>query len=203
MIHKYTLALLLLIFLNFVNGQKPFREEVFWGIWHPFAAIKVKKMYSNAQVIYKQPTIKLALDSFNNGGKLDAFRHAFFMAAFAQKIKTKKLKKLGIAHEKGNYRQFKKNKKEEGEQPDSLSNVMDLKNNELGLNIGTENKKLSLDELKQKVIKEINAGKAIIIKRDNNGHYVDCNNQLIDQKLYVNKWYVPKCLVLSDYIYNH
>jgi len=169
---------------------------------HPIAAIKVKKMYSKSYAIYNQPATKIALDNFNNGGKLDAFRHVFFMAVFSQKIKAKKIKKLGIAHEKGNYRQFKKHQNEEGEQPDSLSNVMDLKNNELGLIIGAENKKLPLDELKLKVIKEINAGKATIIKRNSNGHYVDCNNQLIDQKLYVNKWYVPKCLVLSDYIYN-
>jgi len=200
--YKYKLVPLLLCYSTIVNCQKPFKEEVLWGMCHPIAAIKVKKMYSKSYAIYNQPATKIALDNFNNGGKLDAFRHVFFMAVFSQKIKAKKIKKLGIAHEKGNYRQFKKHQNEEGEQPDSLSNVMDLKNNELGLIIGAENKKLPLDELKLKVIKEINAGKATIIKRNSNGHYVDCNNQLIDQKLYVNKWYVPKCLVLSDYIYN-
>ena len=80
------------------------------------------------------------------------------MAAFAQKIKIKKLKKLGIAHEKGNYRQFKKYQNEEGERPDSLSNVMDLKNNDLGLKIGSENKKISLADLKELVINEIKNG---------------------------------------------
>lgn len=196
--YKYKLILLFLIISTLVNAQKPFREEIVWGIWHPFAALKVKKMYSKSYEIYKQPTIKMALDSFNNGGKLDAFRHVFFMATFAQKIKTKKLKKLGIAHEKGNYRQFLKHQNEEGERPDSLSNVMDLKNNQLGLIIGSENKKSPIDELKQKVIKEISSGKALIILRNTKGLYVDCNNSIIDNKLYINKWYIPKCLVPSD-----
>ena len=129
---------------------------------------------------------------------LDMF---FFMAAFAQKIKIKKLKKLGIAHEKGNYRQFKKHQNEEGERPDSLSNVMDLNNNELGLKIGSENKKISLAELKELVINEIKNGKAQVIKRNHSGAYIDCNNNTINLKLYSNKWYVPKCLVPSNHIY--
>jgi hypothetical protein len=199
--NKLKIALLLIISSSLLNGQKPFKEEVFWAIWHPVAAIKVKKMYSKAYVIYTQPTIKTALDSFNNGGKLDAFRHVFFMATFAQKIKLKKLKKLGLAHEKGNYRQFKKGQNEEGERPDSLSNVMDLKNNELGLKIGSENKNLSLVELKQNVIQQINEGKALIILRNAKGLYLDCNNSPLDLKLYTHNWYIPKCLVQSNQNY--
>jgi hypothetical protein len=155
-------------------------------------------MYSKTFVIYEQPNTKIALDNFNNGGKLDAFRHVFFMAAFAQKIKIKKLKKLGIAHEKGNYRQFKKHQNEEGERPDSLSNVMDLKNNDLGLKIGSENKKISLADLKELVINEIKNGKAQIIKRNKQEMYVECNDQIIDMQLYKGKWFVPKCLVPSN-----
>ena len=88
--YKLKLALLLLLSSSLVNGQKTFKEEVLWAIGHPFAAIKVKKMYSKTYVIYEQQNTKIALDNFNNGGKLDAFRHVFFMAAFAQKIKIKK-----------------------------------------------------------------------------------------------------------------
>jgi hypothetical protein len=196
--YKLKLALLLLLSSSLVNGQKPFKEDVLWAIGHPFAAIKVKKMYSKTYVICEQPNTKIALDNFNNGGKLDAFRHVFFMAAFAQKIKIKKLKKLGIAHEKGNYRQFKKHQNEEGERPDSLSNVMDIKNNDLGLKIGSENKKISLADLKELVINEIKNGKAQIIKRNKQEMYVECNDQIIDMQLYKGKWFVPKCLVPSN-----
>src|SRR4051812_7654223 len=72
--------------------------ETRWAILHPFAALKVHKINRQALVIYNQPFLKTELDHFSNGGKLDAFRHVFFMACFAQKIKIKKLRKLGQAH---------------------------------------------------------------------------------------------------------
>ncbi len=72
------------------------RSEIQWVLTHPFAAIKVKKISKHAFSIYHLSAIKFELDSFTNGGKLDAFRHTFFMAAFAQKVKPKKIKKLGI-----------------------------------------------------------------------------------------------------------
>ncbi len=179
------------------KAQKASRQELCWAIWHPFAALKMKKIKKQATLIYNQPEIKTSLDNYSSGGKLDAFRHTFFMAAFAQKIKTKKLRKLGIAHEKGNYHQFLKREKENSEVPDSLSNAMDLANNELGFTIGSANKNVSLEELKQTVIKEILNGKAFILKRNKEGHFVDCNNNLIDPAAYSGKWFVPKCLVPS------
>ncbi|MDP3557845.1 MAG: hypothetical protein Q8T03_10755 [Bacteroidota bacterium] len=182
-------------------AQKTSKQEKIWAFKHPFSAVKIKKLYRQVSPIYKQSLNKLLLDSFNNGGKLDAFRHTYFMAAFAQKVKVKKLRELGIAHEKGNQKQFIKQQTEEGELADSLSNVMDLNNNELGYKIGKENKNLSLEELRQLIIKEINEGKALIMKRNKSGNYLDCNNNIIDLKLYLHKWYVPKCLVSSDYIY--
>lgn len=195
--YKLKLVIFFIAFLTSVNAQKLFPEEIIWSTTHPFAAIRLKKIYKKVFILYKQPSTILALDSFSNGGKLDAFRHIFFMAAFAQKIKLKKLRKLGIAHEKGNYKQFLKHQNEEGELPDSLSCVMDLTNNELGFKIGLNHKKISLDELKLEVIKEINNGNAVILKRNNNKLYVDCNNNVIDIKAYEKKWCVPKCLISS------
>jgi hypothetical protein len=196
--YKFIFIITFFISSGILNGQKPFKEEVFWSIWHPVTALKVKKMYSKVYAIYDQPNTKLALDNFNNGGKLDAFRHVFFMAAFSQKIKIKKIKKLGIAHEKGNYRQFKKHQNEEGERPDSLSNVMDLINNDVGLKIGLAYKDLSLEKLKELVIWKIKTGNAAIIKRNKQGLYVECDDKIIDMQLYKGKWFVPKCLVPSN-----
>ncbi|MBK7668826.1 MAG: hypothetical protein IPJ32_16710 [Sphingobacteriaceae bacterium] len=124
------------------------RYEKCWAITHPFAALKVRKIYKTCAPFYEEVKKTKALDTFENGGKLDAFRHTFFMAAFSQKIKTKKIRKLGIAHEKGNYTHFLKNIKEDGELADSLSSVMDIKNNELGFKIGNTNKKKDLSDLK-------------------------------------------------------
>jgi len=175
--------------------------EKLWGLTHPFAAIKIKKISKHCYTIYNDSTLKNKLDNFGNGGKLDAFRHIFFMAAFAQKIKVKKVRKLGIAHEKKNYRQFLQGTLEDLERPDSLGTVMDLENNELAFNLGASNKKVTLTELKSLVIKEINEGKAVIVKRNRKKNYLNCNDEIIDLKLYIKNWYVPKCLVASNYIY--
>lgn len=197
MICRFIIFLALLSISLQVHGQKASKQEVCWALWHPFAALKVKKIKKKADVIYNRPEIKARLDSYSGGGKLDAFRHVFFMAAFAQKIKIKKLRKLGVAHEKGNYKQFLKQKTENGEVPDSLSNVMDLANNELGFTIGLANKEKGLEALRPIVIKEILNGNALILKRNREGRFVDCNNNVIDPGLYKGKWFVPKCLVSS------
>jgi hypothetical protein len=169
-----------------------------WAIFHPVAAIKVKRIEDECIKTYDQRELRSLLDSFPSGGKLDAFRHVYSMAAFSQKIKTRKVRKLGIAHEKGNYRQFLKNKLEEGEKPDSLSSVMDLQNNELGLAIGTSNRNSDLRALGQLVLKNINEGKAVIFKRNSKGQYLDCSGEVVDLKKYDGEWYVPKCLERSD-----
>ena len=66
------------------------------------------------------------------------------------------------------------------------------------LKIGSENKKISLADLKELVINEIKNGKAQIIKRNKQEMYVECNDQIIDMQLYKGKWFVPKCLVPSN-----
>ena len=42
----------------------------------------------------------------NNGGALDAFKHAFWMARLTQGIGHRASLSLGKAHEKGNYKAF-------------------------------------------------------------------------------------------------
>jgi len=176
--------------------------EFKWAIFHPFAAIKVKKITKAANLLLPTLNIKEALDNYTAGGKADAFRHVYFMALYAQKIKAKKLIKLGKAHEKSNYRQYKKYKDEYGEKPDSLSSVMDLNNNKVGIKIGHENKSLEKKELATLVIKDIQNGKALIMKRNDKGEYLDCNGKIINVNEFDHRWYVPKCLVQSDFIYN-
>jgi hypothetical protein len=82
-----------------------------------------------------------------------------------------------------------------------MGTVMDLFNNELGYKIGKANKNLLLPDLKYIVLKEIQNGNALIIKRNKLGYYLDCENNIINVDQFFKKWYVPKCLVKSDYVY--
>ena len=184
------------LFSFFMKSQKLSSYEKCWAIQHPFAAIKVKQISKNCFKMYTKIQLSKQLDTFSNGGTLDAFRHVFFMAAFAQKIKEKKLNKLGIAHEKGNYKQFLKNKLENGELPDSIATVMDLKNNALGFFIAQKHKTKSLEELAQVVIVAIKNGEALIVKRNKAGSYIDCNGNII--VFTTKKWVTAKCLVASN-----
>lgn len=174
--------------------------ELRWAVFHPIAALKVKCIGKRVAPIYNAPDVKQQLDAYASGGQLDAFRHVFYMAAFAQKVKAKKLRKLGEAHEKANYKQFLLAKEEEGEIPDSLSSVMDLKNNELGIMIGSKNKWAPLDTLRQLVIAHIRNGNALIMKRNRRGNYLDCQNRELPGPV-LREWNIPKCLVPSSLIY--
>lgn len=199
MTHKITLFFLFVHLFHFSYSQKPSVYEFKWAFWHPLAALKVKKITKKCDKEVSRIALVTQLDSFNNGGKSDAFRHSFFMAAYTQKIKVKKLRKLGEAHEKGNYRQFLRSRLENGEVADSLGTAMDLFNNELGFKIGFANKKTSLEMLSGIIISEIKTGKAVIMKRDRHGNYLDCEGKPVNPGVYIQKWFIPKCLVASDY----
>jgi hypothetical protein len=185
------------VFCFFLLFSKPrvSRYEFFWALRHPFAAMKVKRVYHKAYVVYQEQKQKQEPDSFSVNGKLDAFRHIFFMAAFSQKIKSRKLVKLGVAHEKANYKQFKCDPKREKVQQDSLSTVMDLTNNLIGIQLGRGCRKCSLDELRNKVLALIYEEKVCYILRNNEGRYISASNEEIPLKDYKGKWFIPFVLI--------
>lgn len=189
------LTIIFVLGVSIINAKpRTSRYEFWWAVGHPIAAFKVKKIYKKVSKLYDENLLKVKLDPYSSGGKLDAFRHVFYFAAFAQKIKPKKVLKLGKAHEKTNYLDFKRGKQEDGLTADSLSCVMDLLNNEVGVKIGRENTNISLEELKQKVIELVNKGDVYHILRDKEGRFIDCNNNVIDMSIYKGKWHVPKCI---------
>ncbi|HXB40280.1 MAG TPA: hypothetical protein VNZ49_07035 [Bacteroidia bacterium] len=200
------MRLLAVIFI-FIIGNTGFSQiktfsslskyEKRWAFFHPFASLRIKKHQKEMFTVYEEVKSKKLLDEFANGGKLDAFRHTFAMAYFSRFVSVKKLRKLGKAHEKGNYLQFLKSKTEEGEIPDSVSSVMDLKNNELGFSLGKNFNKNTIEELKQKIIEQINLGAAFIIKRNKEGLYVDCAGNIIPPEKIKGTWKNFKCLVGS------
>lgn len=203
MMLKYKYPLIIIV-ITLISNFRLFAQhhisiyEFKWAAFHPFAALKIKHNLSGAMQIYKDVAQSKALDTLASGGKLDAFRHTFAMAFMARKIPVKKLRKLGIAHEKGNKKQFKNHLTEDGERPDSLACEMDLRNNELGLLLGSANKSLNDTELKLLVIKAIKEGKAWYLKRNGHFKYVNCSNEALEMKLYSQKWYVPKCLIKTN-----
>lgn len=194
----YLLILIYLPGISFAQREGRSKYEVRWALAHPFAAVKVKKLYKKALPFYMDSETRNQLDKYESGGKTDAFRHVFFMAVFSQKIKTRKIRKLGIAHEKANKLMYQKAKKEFGSVPDSMDTVMDLYNNEIGFTLGKENRKLDRAQLSVKVLEAIKQGKARMMKRDRSGNYLTCQGDLLKQED-LSKWVNAKCLVQTDW----
>lgn len=191
--------LLLVLFPCYAFTQHQISKyEKMWAVAHPIAAFKIKKKLPHAMSIYHEVRKSKILDTLENGGKLDAFRHTYTMAFLSKSIKVSKLRKLGVAHEKGNKWQYFKKELEFGERPDSLSCDMDLKNNELGFEIGTQNPQMIEEELKTTVIKVIQEGKAWYLKRNENYQYVDCEGKTLNLLDYSAKWAIPKCLIPTN-----
>lgn len=135
---RFFLSIFLVLFLS-VNlfSQSSFRKlsrpEKCWALCHPFKAKKAAKVTREVQVVVDSIKRSGTIGADNNGGALDAFKHAYWMASVAMVIGSKQALKLGKAHEKGNYFQFKKQELEDAAMPDSISTVMDLRNNEFGV----------------------------------------------------------------------
>ncbi len=176
--------------------------EKWWVIGHPFVAGKAFKITKEARTKSDSLVKNSLLDVDPDGGRVDAFRHTYWMARLAQNMKWKKAVKLGIAHEKANRLSFNRMKfDEEGVIPDSISSVMDLFNNQVGASIGCNFKSASKDEIYNYVIKSLKEGKLKIIYKDVNRNDLDCDGKVIDKTVFLGKWNIPKCLVDSDFNY--
>jgi len=177
------------------------RPEKCWSIVHPIKARTVYECAKRARYV-TDSLRKAEVLTDDNGGQLDAFRHAYWMALMIDAgIHEKVARRVGQKHERGNYLDFKKGKLEEGLRTDSLASVMDLRNNDVGIQLGkkysSSGGKLSLIEM---IMTEIADGKLWILKKDAEGNYRTCENKQIDLTLYGGKWFIPKCLVSSNEI---
>lgn len=197
------IVICLVVFSNLLIGQNTtlgqFKKlscpEKRWVIFHPFVAKKALKVSLEAREITDEIKQQKLLVGTGNGDQIDAFRHTYWMARLAQEIHWRKANRLGKAHEKGNYQQFKKGKLEDDVLPDKISSEMDLFNNEVGLNLGRLNKE---KELKNEVLKLVNEGKCKIIKTDADGNFLDEKNNLIPLEELKGKWETRKVLVDSS-----
>lgn len=196
------IVICLVVFSNLLIGQNTtlgqFKKlscpEKRWVIFHPFVAKKALKVSLEAREITAEIKQQKLLVGTGNGDQIDAFRHAYWMARLAQEIHWRKANRLGKAHEKGNYQQFKKGKLEDDVLPDKISSEMDLYNNKVGLNLGKLNKE---KELKNEVLNLVKEGKCKIIKTDAEGNFLDEKNNLIPLEELKGKWESRKVLVDS------
>ncbi|MEN8125299.1 MAG: hypothetical protein ABFR32_09215 [Bacteroidota bacterium] len=172
--------------------------EKCWVIFHPFKANKAFKISKETLRITDSVIKVKVLDTDINGGLADAFKHSFWMAGLSRQIGDKAALKLGKAHEKGNYRTFKKNNKEDGFVPDKPSSDMDLYNNQIGAQLSIKNSNASKNELITIVINEIKTGKMKILKKDSLGNFLTCEGKIIPIDSLKGKWENNKCLVFSN-----
>lgn len=205
---KSLITLLFILFVSMLFGQKVslIRQfgkvscpEKIWILTHPFCAKKTYKLTLVSLITTDSLLAHKALDADANGGQVDAFRHAFWMAILSSEIGEKRALKLGKAHEKGNYRDFKKGRIEDGALPDETSSEMDLWNNKIGAVIGVKKMNITLDQLRDTVIAYIHKGEMKIILKDSMKNPVDCNNIPL-QNFNEKKWNLGKCLVRSNYL---
>jgi len=169
--------------------------EKWWAVKHPFALKKAKKVTIETKKIVNQLKKDTILKGNGNGGQIDAFRHAYWMARLTQEIGHRRDKRLGKAHEKGNYKAFKKGKYEDGAIPDKISSDMDFFNNEVGIEIG---KNTPVETTKEAVINAVLNGECKVIKMNKQGNFLTCEGEIIPKETLIGKWENNKCLVSSD-----
>lgn len=181
------------------SNLKKFRRlsgpEKCWVIFHPFVAKKALKVSEKTRLLTKEIQRNGVLKGYGNGGQIDAFRHTFWMATLTQEIGKKRARSLGRKHEKGNYKDYKKRRLEDGVIPDKISSEMDLFNNEVGIKIGTKSDDLNLKEL---IVEAVLKGNCKIIKKDTYDNFLDCDGIYIPIENLKGKWENKKCLVWSN-----
>jgi hypothetical protein len=176
------------------------RPEKCWVLKHPFIAKKAWNCAQASKLVCDSLLKNNCLDSDANGGKIDAFRHGYWMALLAKETSKRKAVQLGKAHEKGNYLSFKKHQTEDGTLPDKISSDMDLWNNEIGATISEKNKDRQSFELKIIILLELElSGSFKIIKKNKKGEFLDCEGKIINPEIIKGKWENNKCLVNSNY----
>lgn len=205
MLQKILLLVFLLLSIssytqsNWQEFKKLSSPKKKWVLLHPFKAKQALIVSREALRVSDSIRVSPLLDGDYSGGKVDAFRHAFWMALLQQEIGKKAARSLGRVHEKENYQTFKKQQLEDGVVPDEISSEMDLFNNEIGLSLSEEGNKIPKSGLIYRVINAIDQGKLKIIKKDEKGNFLTCDDKIISKDSLKGKWKNNKCLVNSNY----
>lgn len=171
------------------------RPEKIWALEHPLVAKRSWKcthqVWQLVDSVKKSGVIGVDL----NGGDLDAFKHAAWMCFLTHEIGNRKARKLGDAHEKGNYLQFKKRQLEDTQLPDSLSSQMDLLNNAYGRSFYLQHSNYSSAQLVQGLIDAVRNAELHKLKKSTTGSFLDCDGKELQMSDYKGRWAIPKCLI--------
>lgn len=179
---------------KFSNLSSP---EKWWVFWHPF---KAKTAFtSSMRTLEITDSIKSnnVIGSDLNGGRIDAFKHAYWMADLSRRIGTRSALKLGQAHEKGNYRDFLNGDKEDGDLPDKASSDMDLFNNRIGAKLYETTLTNSEQEMIGVVITALLRGELKVIKKQG-AFFLDCKGNILEPSSIQGTWENDKCLIPSN-----
>jgi len=169
-----------------------------WIVLHPFKAKKALKVSEEANRISDSIAKTPLLDNDIAGGQVDAFRHAYWMARLHQEIGKCAARSLGKAHERDNYKTFKKSQYENNISPDKPSKEMDLFNNKAGLSFTKKGVFRSKNGLMYKIANAILKGDLKIIKKDASGNYLTCDNKIIPPEELLHVWENGKCVISSN-----
>ena len=168
-----------------------------WALLHPFKAKKAYPMAAKALKITDSLASTGIIDKDNNGGSYDAFKHSYWMAKTAKLIGMKSAIRLGKAHERGNYKTFKKRRLEDGFAPDKPSSDMDLFNNDMGAKMGNLLLAESENKLIEKIVLALNKGELVMLLKNKEGQFLDCDKNIIPADSLKNRWDNKKCVVPS------
>jgi len=202
---KYIYSLIGFLLLNSCSSTlktsygKLSSAEKTWVVFHGFKAKKAYSISLEAEGITDSIKLKKIIGTDISGGKLDAFKHSYWMARLTQGIGKRSAYSLGKAHEKGNYQTFEKRQLEDGFLPDKPSTEMDLFNNQVGITIGMQKDINSKDKLIQTILDSVKEGKMRILLKNSSGDFLDCKEKRIPLDSLKHKWNTKKCLVPSDY----
>lgn len=173
--------------------------EKCWTLTHPFKAGKAYKLTADVRQLIDSLHQQAYPDSFSHGGKLDAFRHAYWMAILTRNIGQRAARKLGNAHEKGNYKQFRKNIGEDGVVQDSSAVVMDLHNNRIGIQYAILHPDATPSSLQQLLLNALSNGELLIIQRNASGQLQSCDGSIPStENRSKQQWNLGYCLISSN-----
>lgn len=174
------------------------RPEKGWVLSHPF---KAKRAYLTTRHVRQitDSLFRLQIpDTFRHGGRIDAFRHSYWMALLTHRIGERASRKLGKRHEQGNRIDYRRARSEDGHLQDATACEMDLHNNEQGIGLALQHPAATPGELIPVCLDAIHTGSMKILLINQAGEYCDCQGRPVEMnRRGMDKWKLPICLVSS------
>ncbi|MFW6019367.1 MAG: DUF6973 domain-containing protein [Bacteroidales bacterium] len=196
----------LLLNVEFVHSQgllkhffKVSHQERVWALTHPFIAKEAFDLSMRARAASDSVMQLPYTDSIRCDGLTDAIRHTYWMALLSSRFSAKKACKLGCAHEIANYKNFSTSLSNSDCYHDSVATAMDIHNNRVGLKIGALMKDTAYSVLLQAAIDSVKNGNCMFILRDEDGDFLDENNQPVPRSNIRGKWVTPRQLVPTKF----